>query len=371
MALMTRARRPFALALLLALALPALLIATRPAQGVSKLENRVLAPAPAWPRTAAAWRRLPRALDAYLADHFAFRQPLVLANMRLAKRLGGRAGVAEAVEGRNGRLLLSEGLLQSTGRILDSAQSDDYAAYACAVRQRLVARGVRVLVTLVPSPGEIYPADIPAWAGPARRPTDYDRVLAGLRGCGAEALDLRPALERAKPQGQLYRLTDSHWTPRGSLAGYDAIIVALGHPDWTLPADRTAWAQVERADGDLLRLAGQAPRPEAVQVHGWTKLPPGAVRAPLADLSWKFGAPFEVATGRAGPTVLIVGDSFTVDDMPPLFARFAGKVAWIHQDECAFDWRAIKAVRPDIVLLAASEREARCKRGRPLNMPAQ
>jgi len=371
MALMTRARRPLALALLLALALPAPLIALWPRQSVSPLENRVLAAAPAWPRTAAQWRRLPRALDAYLADHFAFRQPLILANMRLQKKLGGRAGVAEAVQGRGGRLFLSDGLLESTGRILDAAQADDYAAFACALEARLAARGVRTLVTLVPSPGEIYPQDAPAWAGPARRPTDYDRVLAGLRACGAPALDLRPALGAARPAGQLYRLTDSHWTPRGSLAGYDAIVAALGHPDWTLPAGRAAWGQVVRTDGDLLRLAGEPPRPEAVQVHGWTHLPPGAARAPIAGVAWKLGAPFVVTTGRAGPTVLIVGDSFTVDDMPPLFARFAGKVAWIHQDECAFDWRATQAVKPDIVLLAASERQARCRGRRPLGMPAR
>jgi len=371
MALMTRARRPFALVLAVALALPALLMAFLPKERVSRLENRVLAPAPAWPENPRAWRRLPRALDAYLNDHFAFREPLLLADMRLQKRLGGRAGVAEAVEGRDGWLFLSDGLLQSTGRVQDTAQADDYAAFACAVDARLKRRGVRMLFTLVPSPGEIYPEHVPAWAGPAERATDYDRVLAGVQACGAATLDLRPVLAAAKGQGQLYRATDSHWTPRGALAGYDAIVAALGHADWRLPAPAGPWPTVTRTDGDLLRLAGREPMAEQVEVHPWTHLPAGARQEPIGGATARMGQPFVVETGRAGPIVLVIGDSFTIDDMPPLFARFAGKVAWVHQDECAFDWRVIDAVKPDYVVLAASEREAHCGRGRPLNMPEE
>jgi alginate O-acetyltransferase complex protein AlgJ len=371
MALMTRARRPLALVLTLALTLPALLMTVTPVETVSRLENRVLAPAPAWPDSVAGWARLPRAIDAYLSDHFAFRQPLLLADLRLQKKLGGHAGVAAAVEGRDGWLFLSDGLLQSTGRILDPAQADDYAAFVCTVEARLRLRGARTVFTLAPSPGEIYPEKAPAWAGPARRPTDYDRVVAGVRRCGVTALDLRRVLISAKPQGRLYRATDSHWTPRAWLLGYDALAAAMGRTDWLLPAERSSWQAVDLTGGDLPRLAGLETRTERVEIHDWMHLPPEARKAPIGGVTSKMGQPFLVETGRAGPTVLIVGDSFTVDSLPPLFARFAGKVAWIHQDECGFDWRVIERVKPDYVLLAASEREARCRRGRPLNMPAQ
>jgi hypothetical protein len=55
--------------------------------------------------------------------------------------------------------------------------------------------------------------------------------------------------------------------------------------------------------------------------------------------------------------------------MPKLFIDHVGRYAWMHHDECGFDWNTIEKVKPDIVLLAPVEREARCRAGRPLNLP--
>jgi len=56
--------------------------------------------------------------------------------------------------------------------------------------------------------------------------------------------------------------------------------------------------------------------------------------------------------------------------MAPLFLDHVGRYAWVHHDECAFDWAVIDKVKPDIVLIAPVEREARCRGGRPLHLPA-
>ena len=261
-------------------------------------------------------------LDAYLADHFAFRQALVLANMRLEKKLGGRTGVAEAVVGRDGWLFLTDGLLQSTGRLLDPAPA--IARLLHGLRLQRWGEGPATRAPRFSSPSRPRLASsfgqAPTWAGPARRPTDYDRILAGVRRCGVHALDLRPVLTAAKPQGQLYRTTDSHWTPRGSLVGYEAIVAAMGRPDWTLPADQTTWQTASLSDGDLLRLAGQEARAE--RRCGCTAGPALRHRraAPRSSLSATMGQPSLVETGRAGPTVLIVGDSFTADHFHALRA---------------------------------------------------
>nr|QQZ51306.1 hypothetical protein JKL49_09700 [Phenylobacterium glaciei] len=73
--LMTRPRRYLVLAVLAVLVAPVLAMPFAPFKTVSLQENRRLASAPTMPTTASEWRKLPRVLDAYLADHFGFRDP--------------------------------------------------------------------------------------------------------------------------------------------------------------------------------------------------------------------------------------------------------------------------------------------------------
>jgi hypothetical protein len=359
-ALMTRQRRALAPVILAVLGAIGLATPFLPIAKVSALENRVLASAPAWPSQPQDWRRLPRRLDAYLADHFAFREPLVLADMRLLARLGGREGPADAVEGRGGWMFLSDGLLQSTGRLSDPEAVADYADFVCGLRARVEARGGRLLFAPVPSPAEIYPEHAPAWAGPPQRPTDLDRVLAKAAACGVATLDLRPALLAAKPQGRLYRTTDSHWTPRGALVAYNAMATALGHTGWTRDPQALAWVRQIRRDGDLPRLARQEARPEVFETY------PDAtvheeVRRPIEGASWSAAAPYALRGAGGRERLLVVGDSFTADSAGAAFAPFVAAFAWVHQDQCAFDRRILQQVRPDLVILAPAEREMRCR----------
>ncbi len=310
MALLSRPRRPLAIAVLAVLAVPILLMPVRPVETVSLRENRVLAPAPAWPRDFAAARRTPRQIDAYLADHFAFRAWLVRTGQRLQRQLGAHSGPPGAVEGRQGWLFLSDGLLQSSGQSRDPVQSADFADFVCTASARLAKTGVRTGFTLIPSPGEIYPEALPTWAGPIKRPTDYDDVLQRVRACGVPAVDLRPALRAARSQGPIYRRTDSHWTLLGATVGYNAMLDAVGRPDWRVGIDPKAWRMEIVVNGDLPAMAGVEPREERAPAESrfeGTPLP----RTPLPGLAFATRAPFTIAGKGAGPTLLVIGDSFT------------------------------------------------------------
>lgn len=363
MPLMTRSRRPLILAVLAVLIAPVIALPLVPYRTVSLQENRRLAPAPALPRTAGEWRTLPRSIDAWLADHFGFRDPMMRAAARLQRRLGGEGAAAAAVTGRQGQMFLVEGLLRSTGQEIDPARAADYAAFVCEAKAKLA--GATVVAGLAPSPAEIEPDLAPDWAGPAKSPTEYDLILRGLARCGVTTVDLRPVLRAARADGQVYRRLDSHWSLRGSLVGYNRIVEAMGQPGWRIDPKALSWTTVPLDNGDLPRLAGQTPGIEQVEIHDRTGLPPGAGRALLPGLEARAAQPFLVDTGKPGPTVLIIGDSFTADPMPPYFAPFVGKVAWIHEDRCAFDWRVVGQVRPDYVLFLPAAREAVCAGARP------
>ena len=369
MSLLPRSRRLLAILFLGVLVLPALCIPLVPRQSVSVVENRVLAPTPAWPRSAAEWRRLPRTLDAYAADHFAFRAALVRLGNRVQRALGGHTGPRRAVEGLDGWLFLSEGLLQSSGQVQDPANNANYAQFVCAVHARLAARGVRSGFAIVPSPGEIYPEVLPPGAGPARRPTDYDRILASVRACGMDAVDLRPALRAAKRDGLVYRRTDSHWTLLGAAVGYNAMLEAVGKPEWRMAIQPEAWFGKPLLNGDLPAMAALEPRLETVPDEERFERLRGLPRIPVTGVQFAARPPFVIDGGKTGPTVLVIGDSFTENPMPPLFFDHVGRYGWVNQDECGFDWTVIEKVKPDIVLIAPAEREARCQGNQPRNLP--
>src|SRR5262245_4406556 len=117
MGLFASQRRHLALVLAAALIAPAAAMPFLPLKTASPEENRNLAPAPSRPQTLAEWRAAPRAVDAFMADHFGFREPM----MQLAgsgwRVLGGRTVARGAVEGRDGWLFLVEGLSASTGQV--------------------------------------------------------------------------------------------------------------------------------------------------------------------------------------------------------------------------------------------------------------
>jgi alginate O-acetyltransferase complex protein AlgJ len=223
--------------------------------------------------------------------------------------------------------------------------------------------------SLIPSPGEIYPEALPAWAGPAKRPTDYDEVLARVRACGVAAVDLRPALIAAKREGLIYRRTDSHWTLLGAAFGYNAMLDAIGRPDWRFTIDPHDWYD-RTFVGDLPAMAGLEPREERAPVERRFEAP-ALPRAIIPGLRFATNPPFVIEGKGPGPTLMVIGDSFTKDPMPPFFIDHVGRYAWIHHDECAFDWAIFDRVKPDLVLFAPAERSARCDSVRPLHMPAR
>lgn len=373
MTLMARPRRALGILMLAAMAIPALSMPFQKPQTYSATENRLLSAKPGWPEGVGAWTTWPRQVDSYLRDHFGFREPLLDLGNRVFVQAPPAAGaLPPVIDGENGRLFLVEGLLSSTGREIDRAAAEDFAEYACDMARRVQRDGAKLILSIPPSPGEIYPEDAPRVALPVRGPTNYDLIATAARACGVTVADLRPALRAAKSEGQLYRRTDTHWTPLGALVGFNRLAEAMGRPDLAIPLDHVGWIRQVHVDGDLPRMAGRPPIRETVMEPDSLRLPKGAQIAQLPELrTGQRGAPMSITTRAPGPTVLIVGDSFTQWYFPPYFSHGVRRVVWVHGDNCRFDWRILRSVQPDFVLLMPTERYAVCSgRGRPTNYAA-
>ena len=72
-----------------------------------------------------------------------------------------------------------------------------------------------------------------------------------------------------------------------------------------------------------------------------------------------------ITTGKPGPTILVVGDSFTASFFPPMLAQHVGRAIWVHYNNegCSFDWSLVDKYHPDEVWWAPVERALICESG--------
>src|SRR5271166_5553678 len=362
--MLTSWRRYFALAAFLLLVTPLVVGLLRPDSPAAILkEGRRLAPAPGLPGSGRDWHALPAGLDAYLSDHFGLRQALIRAHKDLTKPMLGM-GDDSVLVGRDGRMfyLGEETVRQSAGLVLRDQRVADTVALIKSMRDELRLRGVGFLVASPPNAATVYQDDLPDWAQNAGKMTEYDLFLEGLAADGVKTVDLRPVMRAARAEGPAYYRHDTHWTARGALAAFNAVVEADGHPDWRLdPATVLAPPSI-RKGGDLARLLGvQDTIAETVED---LKLTDSAKEL----LTPKWWEDFVESSGGSGPTVMILGDSFTGAHFAPMLLQHAGRVIWLEHHHCEFDWGVIDRFRPDEVWWMPNERFFICDPGvRPVD----
>src|SRR5947209_18617045 len=356
-------RRYWCLLLLALLAAPMALQMFEPAAVSSEGEARMLSPAPAWPWSLHQWRALPRQLDRYLADHFGLRDKLVHAHgwLRYAVDLPRDLRV---VIGRDNYLFLNgDGTIeQSTGKWLRADQIAKFAEHAVALNAHLAAKGASLIVAIPPNGSTINRARLPAWAGEAPDITEYDLMMRALAARGVAAVDLRPIL-MAPSAGPTYRRTDTHWTKLGALIAFNAVVRTAHKPDWAIDPAR-ALRGFERVEGgDLARLlaisADVTDEDAAIDLSSLGPAPP-----PATAIATQFESGGDlVETGRDGPTIVVIGDSFTRVFWQNYFALRAGRYVWMHHELCGFKLSLLDEYAPALVILAPVERQMFCAGG--------
>jgi hypothetical protein len=321
-------------------------------------EGRRLAPAPAAPDSWEGWLRLGGQIDDYLKDHFGLRRRLIRLYTDLTKPLlsGGNRSV---LIGRDGRMFYEgdEMVRQSAGLVMRDQNVSDAADMLAAMRDALGRRGIKFLVAVPPNSSTIYQDDLPVWAQKGGRRSEYDLFLADLAARGVKAVDLRPALNASRQQGKTYRMNDSHWTTRGALAGFNAIVEADGHADWRIDPATALGPPVVVKGGDVARFLG-IDENVSEKVEPLT-LPDGKrqLLSAAASLNYIESSP------NPGPTIMVIGDSFTADLFAPMLLMHAGRVIWLHHEYCGFDWKWIDKLHPDAVWWAPVERFLVCRPG--------
>jgi alginate O-acetyltransferase complex protein AlgJ len=348
--------------LLLATPLVAGLVAPDGPEAILK-EGRRIAPPPRAPESWEGLLALPDQIDAYLQDRFGLRQRMIRLHRDLTKPVLAKGNSAVLI-GRDGRMFYQgdEMVRQSAGLTLRDERVSETVDMIASMRDALARRGIRFLVAVPPNSSTIYQDDLPLWAQNKGRPTEYDLFLQDLAAHGVMTVDLRPAVGAARARGPAYRMFDSHWTMRGAVAGFNAIAEADGHPNWRLDPASALGSLATLKGGDVARILGvdesvaESSEELALPAGKTEKLPP----ANSQD--------YVQTSETPGPTVMIVGDSFTMNFLAPMLAPHTGRVIWLHHQYCGFDWKWIDKLHPDEVWWMPTERFLVCKPGmRPLD----
>jgi hypothetical protein len=359
--LLARYRRYWFVIGLCLLAVPMMAQLAELREVVSEDEGRMLSPAPAWPRSPDQWRALPRDLDRFLADHFGLRPQLVRAHGALRYAIVLPTDL-RVIIGRDRWLFLNgDGTIeQATGRLLREPAIAKFADRAAELQRRLKARNARLLVAIPANGSTINRSRLPAWAATKPAVTEYDLMMKALAARDVAAVDLRPALLAINSIHPVYRRTDTHWNRLGALVAYNSVVEVLGKPDWTIDPGRVLRGFESVPGGDLARLLAVSDSvTDEDAVIDLSRYRPAALEISRIDTQAESGGDL-IETGRAGPTVLVIGDSFTREFWQDYFSLHAGKYIWIHHELCGFAASVVESHAPDIVILAPAERQMFC-----------
>jgi hypothetical protein len=328
-------------------------------------ENRVLAAAPAWPRSLGAVQAFRKAADPYVADHFPAR-PHLIGLLNRARMLVGVSGSNRVIIGRHGWLFFDDDTHLGAARgdpPMTGPEIRQWLLNLAGRTEMLKARGVPYLIVAAPVKETVYPQHGPAWyhGSNPNRPAITLPKLAQASGAG-EVLYLYPAVAAATAAGQAtYTLHDTHWDGYGAYAGYAALLTrlhAMGLTDGPRPLSDFLRIDMPRRSGprDLALMLGVSSFVDLHYPNFDTR--PGAeppiTRSYLtAKTDWT--APQVVDTGHPGKPVLLMNrDSFSNEMLVFLFSHFS-RIILVHNQD-GF-WRAdmIDRFKPDIVLLEVIE----------------
>jgi hypothetical protein len=352
-------RRYFAVLAFLLLATPLVVGMIRPDSPSAILkEGRRLAEAPDAPASSSDWLALPGRIDAFLRDHFGLRQTLIRAHKDLTKPMLG-LGNDSVLIGRDGRMfyLGEETVRQSAGLVFRDRRAADATDLIVMMNQALAARGIRFLVASPPNGATIYQDDLPRWAQNPGKPTEYDLIMANLAASGVRTVDLRAPVKQARADGPAFYMHDTHWTPRGALAGFNAIVEADSHPEWRIESSSALGPSTIRKGGDLARMFGVA---DGVTEYVEDLTLPSGKKEPLSSDE---ASDYIETSDKPGPTIMILGDSFTFGYFARMLLQHVGRVVWLNHRLCRFDWKAIDRFKPDEVWWMPNERFLVCAPG--------
>ena len=310
----------------------------------------------------------------WLDKNFPFRSTLIRwYNYSSATLFGSMSSNSPVVVGKEGWLFLARDrtidVLEEHRAVkpLSEAQMAHLAAVFEARRAWLSERGIRYLVVVAPNKNTIYPEFLPDAFAQVGETSRLDQVMAYLREKSPlNVLDLRPAMNEAKKNVQVFYATDSHWNANGAFPSYQAVIERLSKdfPGMKpMPASDFFAQGFTFLGGDLSYMVGIE---ELITEQKFFMMSKAPLRA--RGQSTGIFKPGYTQAAQAStmddprlPKALFFHDSYFWDILGFLGEHFSRAVyVWVKPGlggkQSLFDKELIEAEKPDVVIEEIAER---------------
>ncbi len=198
----------------------------------SQSEKRKLAELPQAPDSIHEIKNYFTQLDAYLRDHFGYRDFLITRYYReMSKRFGQTGLDSKVLQGKDGWYFFTahNQLNDFLGKV--PLPQDKLNAFITEHNQRynwLASLGIEYLLMAPPGKHTIYPEYLPEEVQKMRGTTRFEQLINETADNPLPYLiDLHTPLREAKSTSQLYYKTDTHWNKHGAFVGFLSIVRAL------------------------------------------------------------------------------------------------------------------------------------------------
>ncbi len=301
----------------------------------------------------AVWRgSFQRAYETAFTEHMPLTDAAQAAYTALALGLFGQAGPDVVIAERDW-LFTAEEFRQPTEAVAFQAALNEAQA-------RLAAADITLIPVVIPDKARVYADHLPRARGDLIE-ARYQNALAMLAAQGFAPVDLEAALTDARPAGDTFMRTDTHWSVFGAQVAAEAIADATALRDTGETVFETTVAGAEPFAGDLLPFvdagpfaAWVGPAPEMIEVPVTTAQSDGlglfgdvAIDVVLIGTSFSartefnFGGAVQQATGLTLVNLSVEGqgpfrpmqdalDSSAITDLSPTYVLWEIPERYIH-----------------------------------------
>ncbi len=168
-------------------------------------------------------------------------------NVRYALLGAGRKGV---IVGQDGWFFTAEEF-----KTVSTKDIDEAADHVASIKHDLESRGIRLVLAPLPAKSDLYAEEVPSFVKSSAMADAYSAFSAALEQRGIAVADTRAAMLTAKPFGEVFLKSDTHWSPAGAKAAAEAIQSSLQKNGVTLPSQELTaqWQTPVSLWGDLTK----------------------------------------------------------------------------------------------------------------------